>query len=482
MQKDSFPLDASAPFFEYFFKNSKKNAIAIMDKDGFILRINEVFMHYFGYPPEHLVGRHFNILYTEEDRKTSLPEREIINVKEQGFSFDNNYILHKNGSRLWVSGESVLVKDEDNIFIVKIIQNINDQKNLEEFLLESNDFVENIFHHIKDFIVVINPEMRILKINHSFLDHLGLNKGKVEGKNLSQILNASQYQQLFDMIARVREGEVFSSIEFKLQIPGGAEHIYLLSAILMNKYQKEEKRILLILHDVTSEKMMDDQREEVIGFVSHELKNPLTSISLYAELVRDQLENGQKKVLMPLEKIIANVGYVQTIIDDLYDISKAGAGHLKIKKENFVFEEAVSDALNTFEISHPGYRIKRKGRANVEILGDRLRLAQVLTNYFNNAVKYAPDAHEIILDIKLRDGEINVGITDFGIGISEEKMPYVFNKYYRVGKLLKAEGTGLGLYVVKKIITAHQGKVWAESEEGKGSTFYFSLPARPLKS
>ncbi len=158
-------------FFESIFKNAKENSVIMMDQRGMIIEVNRSFLSAFGYRQIHLVGKNFSMLFTAKDRKANKPGIEIKTTIAKGSKSDNNYLVHKDGTPIWVMGESVAVKNnEGEKYIVKIIQNINSHKKIERFLMESNDFLDTVFDSVKDAaFVILNSEMRVLRSNKIFM-------------------------------------------------------------------------------------------------------------------------------------------------------------------------------------------------------------------------------------------------------------------------------------------------------------------------
>jgi len=149
---------------------------------------------------------------------------------------------------------------------------------------------------------------------------------------------------------------------------------------------------------------------------------------------------------------------------------------LKLEISTFNFGDMIREAIETVEGLQPSYHIVVKGEGNIEVSGDRYRLIQVVTNYLSNGIKYSKGKTDIILTIYYDNKAITVSVKDEGLGISKYQLPYIFERFFRAEKTKNLEGIGLGLYLCRQVIQAHNGQVWAESEEGKGSTFYFSIP------
>ena len=178
-------------FFNEIFTRSKENSIILMDKTGKILEFNKGFLNAFGYSKKDLKDKNFEILFTPADREQNKPTIEVKRTLREGSSSDNNYLVNKDGIPIWVLGESILVKNnEGESFIVKIIQNINTQKKLEGFLLESNEFIHTVFDSVQDAaFVILNSELRILRANKMFLKLFKLSKADVTEIQLLKLEN-----------------------------------------------------------------------------------------------------------------------------------------------------------------------------------------------------------------------------------------------------------------------------------------------------
>ena len=176
------PPFSSFNFFETLFNRTEENNILLVDKHGEIIVMNKAFSVSFGYGKKELVGKNFAMLFTEEDQKNGKPEKEIAKVLKTGQAADNNYLVKKNKTIVWVSGESVLVKNKmgENC-ILKIIQDINREKKIEKTALEFSNFNENILAAIEDVVLVLDDKMKILKKNHAFNS---LFKDSLKGKHV----------------------------------------------------------------------------------------------------------------------------------------------------------------------------------------------------------------------------------------------------------------------------------------------------------
>ena len=156
---------------------------------------------------------------------------------------------------------------------------------------------------------------------------------------------------------------------------------------------------------------------------------------------------------------------------------------MKFKEENYNLNELIADVVEETQRTTRKHRIEIKLDKRVEIRGDRERTGQVLTNLLNNAIKYSPEAKKIIVTSNINDGQVTVGVQDFGIGIEEELVNKVFDRFFRVTEPIMNTfpGLGLGLYIASEIVRRQGGDIWLQSKKGKGSTFYFSLPKNGIE-
>lgn len=223
------------------------------------------------------------------------------------------------------------------------------------------------------------------------------------------------------------------------------------------------------------------RKDEFMSIASHELKTPLASMKAYVQLL-DRTLSKDEKVKGYLDRTLAQINKLNSLIVDLLDTSRIENGRLKFNESLFNFNKLLKESVEMISQIYPDYKILVSGDSNVLVKGDETRLEQVILNYMTNAIKYSPDVRELELHSYVQNNFLIVSVKDKGIGIPKENQEDVFRKFYRVeGVAKRFQGLGVGLYICYEIIRRHHGKCWLESEVGKGSTFYFSLPvANPI--
>lgn len=226
-------------------------------------------------------------------------------------------------------------------------------------------------------------------------------------------------------------------------------------------------------------------REHFIAVASHELKSPVTSQKAFLQLLKKEAtKNHHKKYLEYIDKILLQTDKITSFIDDLLDISKMQSRKFQYHFSNFDLREAFDDAIDLVQNLLVSHTIKIKGKSHKIIYGDKVRITQVLANLLSNAIKYSPEQKEVIIRIKDNKHFVQVSVQDFGIGIEDEYKEKIFNRFFRISGSDESnfKGFGLGLYLTAKIIKKHKGKIWVESEVGKGSTFIFTLPLKKIQN
>lgn len=471
-------IDSDFDYFEALFHNAKENTVLLIDAAGVITAVNEAFSECFGYTESEIIGRNFSILFTEEDRKKGKPENEIQTVLRQGQCSDNNYLVQEDKDIIWVSGESLLVKNkEGGVSILKVIQNIQKQKTSEHALERSADFNESILMSIEEAVIVLDDTLQVVQSNKAFDLIFKGDNGDAPQLNFAEIIKPydANSQLLGNIENVIKRRKSFLNNQIAIDVVAGDKRIFDISCIPLQTSQ--DNNVVLVMHDITGHKELERQREDIIGFVAHELRNPLANLVLCNEIMTDATkDNNLSAVKSILERSKNNVMRLNKMIAELYDATTMNSGNLKLEISEFNFQDMLKEAIETIEVLQPSYNIIVKGHANIHIKADRYRLIQVITNYLSNGIKYSNGKTDVTLTVQHDVSTLTVSVKDEGLGISKEQLPYIFQRFFRAEKTRNLEGVGLGLYLCQQIIQAHNGKVWAESEEGKGSTFYFSIP------
>ncbi|MBC7914157.1 MAG: PAS domain-containing sensor histidine kinase [Pyrinomonadaceae bacterium] len=228
--------------------------------------------------------------------------------------------------------------------------------------------------------------------------------------------------------------------------------------------------------DIHDHKAEEERKDAFISIASHELKTPLTNIKAFVQLAKKNITESSpsSKFLAKADEHVANL---QTLISDLLDVSKINAGAITYNFTEFNFADLLQESIDAIQANSLQHTILLESEVNINYTGDRFRIEQVISNILNNAIKYSPHADKVLVKSSIQDENIVVEIRDFGIGIHEDNLSKIFNRFYRVDNTaMKFQGLGLGLFICSEIIKRHRGSFWIESEIDEGSTFHFLLP------
>lgn len=242
-----------------------------------------------------------------------------------------------------------------------------------------------------------------------------------------------------------------------------------------------ESMRLQLNESLAKQKAIENARKEMIASISHDLRTPIASIQGYVEGLRDGVAEDEETRNRYLSVIRDKTGQLNRQIEDLFEYSRFDAGQLRLRTEDVDSRDVLEKILQEVELRHgdkgPSLKIVRP-LPSVNIQVDSQRLEQVMMNLLENAFRYVPEEGKVTVKSWEDDGELRVAIEDNGPGIPERHLPLIFNSFFRGEKSRskKSGGSGLGLAICKHIVEAHGGRIWVESQEGKGTTFFFCIP------
>jgi two-component system, sensor histidine kinase and response regulator len=223
----------------------------------------------------------------------------------------------------------------------------------------------------------------------------------------------------------------------------------------------------------------NSQREEMARVMAHEMRSPLQSMMLISELCQQKPDDHALLRGMP-GRVTRMVHRLLRLIEDLSDLSSIELGTLRIAPTPLDLVALVRDTAERVQATMIGHRIEISAPAELGLSADVNRIEQVVTNLLTNAAKYSPGADRMMVQVSLQGARARVAVRDYGIGVAEDDVPRLFDRYFRTDKGKdRAEGLGLGLYICRALIEAHGGEIGVESRPGQGSTFWFTLPLAP---
>ncbi|MCX6898816.1 MAG: ATP-binding protein [Verrucomicrobia bacterium] len=361
----------------------------------------------------------------------------------------------------------------------ELVASLNDMAaQLQARMRELNDEkagLSAILSSMTEGVLVMDAGGKIRLANEALRQPMDISEEAI-GKTALEVFRNVPLQEI---VAEAAQTGRISSRELTFLSP--VERVFLVNAARLHVRDGVSAGVVVVFHDITRLKQLENLRKEFVANVSHELRTPLSIIKGYVETLLDPHPPDAVTAQQFLQTIQRHSQRLETLIGDLLTVSALESQQARLQLEPVSLRELAATAAE---------ELMRQAREknmtiSVEIplefsrpRADTQRLHQVFFNLLDNAVKYVPAGGRIAISAKLKDSEIEVCVADNGPGIAAEHLPRVFERFYRVDKGRSRElgGTGLGLSIVKHIVQAHGGRVWAESEVGKGSEFYFTLP------
>ncbi|GAB2322625.1 cell wall metabolism sensor histidine kinase WalK [Alkalibacterium sp. m-11] len=344
--------------------------------------------------------------------------------------------------------------------------------------------LNSVLTHMTDGVVATDRRGKIIIINDMAQTMLGRTDEEAIGENLLSVLNVEEEITLRTILEKQDDVLVNAS-------EGGVATLLRASFSLIQRESGFISGIVCVLHDVTEQERIDEERKQFVSNVSHELRTPLTSMRSYIEALADGAWEDPELAPRFLEVTQNETDRMIRMIQDLLHLSRIDSGKSSLELEIVDITEMLDHVLNRFDmLIHSAEYETRNYRIHKELLREAIfvevdpdRMIQVLDNIMNNAIKYSPDGGTITGRMQKTDDAVIISISDEGMGIPKADLNKIFTRFYRVDRARSRAmgGSGLGLAISKEVVEQHGGRIWAESKEGKGTTFYLSLPYVPFE-
>lgn len=392
-------------------------------------------------------------------------------------------VRSKSGRYLWLDVIATnLLKDPNIKGIAVNFRDITDRKEAEELLQKSEQRFRLLAEAIPQIVWIAKPDGVMEYFNERWYEYTQMKKLPPEKVSWNKHLHPDDIEHTTNTWqASLLTGEPYET-EYRLrQGNTGIYRWFLGRALPLRDDKGEILRWFGTCTDIDEQRKAIQQKEDFVGIASHELKTPVTSMKAYIQLLQRKFEKkGDAVTAETLGKINAQLNKLTSLIADLLDITKIDTGKLILAQEEFDIDTFVDETIENLQMTATKHKIIRKGKAHTTLFADKDRIGQVLSNLITNAIKYSPQADQIIIHTKVSNDILTMSVQDFGIGIPQEKQQDIFKRFFRVEgpKIETYPGLGLGLYISSAIITHHQGKMWVKSTQGKGSTFYVSIPIK----
>jgi len=358
-----------------------------------------------------------------------------------------------------------------------------------------------VMYNMADGLLVTDTDGVIIRANRALLEMFRYGKERMAGRMASDVF----VPELAGLIATCKKSGKREAISLEIELPGDRIAKALATALTQETTLSNERTggpaivatgVVIIIRDITREKEVDRMKTDFLSTVSHELRTPLTSVLGFARIIKKKMhdvilphvKDSNAKIHKNVQQVNDNIDIIVSegerltaLINDVLDLAKMEAGKIEWKMEPLSVVDVVEHATATLSslLEQKGLVLQLDRETGLPlVIGDKNRLMQVVINLVSNAIKFT-DAGSITCSVARRGAGVVICVQDTGTGIAPADLPLIFDKFKQVGDTLtnKPKGTGLGLPICREIVLRHGGRIWAESKPGKGSSFFFTLPA-----
>lgn len=465
-----------------------------VDRNGVYTYVSPRIRDLLGYEPEEVIGiTPFALMPDSEAQRVGRAFEEIVETR-QTFRALENTNRHKNGELVVLETSGVPFFDEkgDLLGYRGVDRDITARRNLErerEQLLEENRrrlaIVEGIFDATQDGIVIYDADGKIVRMNAAAEDLLGLTTEEREmdidrrcGRLLVERMDGTPLPPEEIPGKRALAGEKVQTI-LHFRPPKRPPRWCLVSAAPIRSIGPTAVRAVTMLTDITDLYKLREDQEIFIQMISHDLRAPITVIHGHAEMLKERLSEPDELTALNLDAILAATRQLAGMMEDLTRIIHLERGQLPLQFEPIDMPELITKLAKRLAVADVGRQVEESSPPDLPpVWADLKSLERILTNLLTNAFKYSPPESPVRVAAEIGGGEMRISVRDCGGGISSEDQPHLFERFFRTRDAEGKRGIGLGLYITRRLVEAHGGQVWVESEQGKGSVFSFSIPLR----
>jgi two-component system phosphate regulon sensor histidine kinase PhoR len=337
-----------------------------------------------------------------------------------------------------------------------------------------NQHLEAIFNSMIEGVIVTDESSKVISINQAIEELFDIKGFTIQGKFFLEGIRNSEISELINSAMSLAKS---ISKEITLIMP--VQRIVQVNVSPIFEQNKVTGSVTVI-HDITGIRRLETMRRDFVANVSHELKTPLTSIKGFVETLLEGAMEDKENSVNFLKIINNHVDRLNTLIDDLLDLSYIESKEAALSKDKFGLSGLVNEAISGFksQAKKKGIELSCEFSQGLEIFADKSKIEQVLANLIDNAIKYNKEKGLVRIYSEQLADKIKILVEDSGSGIPTKDIPRIFERFYRVDKARSRQlgGTGLGLSIVKHIVELHSGSVGVESTEGLGSKFWFTIP------
>ncbi len=330
-----------------------------------------------------------------------------------------------------------------------------------------------VLDHMADGVLITDSSGRVQLINPAAIRIFHTTEAAAMGRSCAQVLRHHRLIELWRACCEQGKGEQVETVELERQG-------LFLRVIVTPLQQASQGGCLIVVQDLTQMRRLETVRRDFISNISHELRTPLASLKALVETLRDGALDDPPAARRFLSRIEAEVDALAQMVQELLELSRIESGQAPLRLVPTSIAEVILPPVERLrpQAERAGLSIQVELPSELPpVLADAERVQQVVTNLVHNAIKFTPPGGQVSISAATSGDEVVIAVRDTGVGIPAEDLPRIFERFYKADRARASGGTGLGLAIAKHIVQGHGGRIWAESVEGQGSTFYFTLSA-----
>ncbi|HEU4994572.1 MAG TPA: PAS domain S-box protein [Gemmatimonadaceae bacterium] len=471
--------------------------MALVALDGRFVRVNRALCEITGYRADELTQLTFQRITHPDDLDNDVDAAvRLARGEIPRYQRDKRYI-RKNGSVVDVMLSVSVLRGPDGAarYYISQMEDITARKRADEALRLSEAKFSGIVSISADGIISVDENQRITVFNEGAEKIYGYSKREAIGMRLGKLI-PERFRAIHDEhFARFAAGrelarpmgerrEIFGLRKNGEEFPAEAS----ISKVAVGG----ATFFSVVVRDITQRKNVEEAlrravtaRDDVLGIVAHDLRNPLNTILMQSELLERPGPEPERRDQTPRLVLTRSAKRMNHLIQDLLDVAAIEAGQLKVRRERLSALDLTHDALEAQRplAASSGLEMRLEVGEDVgDVWGDRGRLLQVFENLIGNAIKFTKEGGRITLSAEPKENEVVFAVADTGCGIAPENVPHAFERFWQAATRASRLGAGLGLPITRGIVEAHGGRIWVESAVGRGSTFFFTIPAATART
>ena len=467
--------------------------LALLDPDFNFLLVNETYVASCGHTREELLGRNHFAFFPNADNEAIFARVRDTGVAYTAIEKPFEYVDQPERGTTYWNWVLVPLKDREGrvekllLSLLDVTPQVRARLRVEEMAEQTRRQaaqMQALLENLGEAVSIVDASGRPVLRNQAARELTGILDESVpdmvaNGRGLVILKpDGTPLPHAEWPIARLLRGERFTGQEVILVRPDGSQRAVLVSGSTVRNDEGAVELTITVYSDITAQRQLEKAREEFVSLISHDLRQPLTVVTGMAQWLERRLaELALAREVVTARRILTSGRRMNSMLQDLVESARLEAGKLEMRKVPTDLLDLIMEIVGRLGAAYEQGRIRVAAADPLPpVLADPDRLERAIVNLVGNALKYSPPDKPVLVRLG-RDGDYaTVAVLDQGIGIPAADIPHLFDRYYRARTVQKREGLGLGLYIARLIVEAHNGRIWVESEEGRGSAFSFTVP------